>query len=53
MEVSKALVELQIENTKLMEILQAEKYDTNNKLLNAEGDLLSLNLREEKALKTV
>ena len=36
-----------------MEILQSEKYDTNQKLLNAEGDLLSLNMREEKALKTV
>ena len=53
MEVSKALVDLQIENTKLMEIVQNEKYDMNNKLLNAEGDVLSLNMREEKALKQV
>ena len=36
-----------------MEIVQNEKYDSNNKLLNAEQDLLSLNIREEKALKTV
>lgn len=36
-----------------MEIIQNEKYDMNNKLLNAESDLLSLNIREEKALKTI
>ena len=36
-----------------MEIVQNEKYDMNNKLLNAEGDVLSLNMREEKALKQV
>lgn len=53
LEVSKALVELQIENTKIMEMLQNEKYDANNKLLNAEGDLLSLNLKEEQALKQI
>jgi len=34
-----------------MEIIQNEKYDMNNKLLNAESDLLSINIREEKALK--
>lgn len=53
LEVSKALVELQIENTRLMEIIQNEKYDMNNKLLNAESDMLSMNVREEKALKTI
>jgi len=36
-----------------MENLQNEKYDNNNKVLNAESDNLSLNIREEKALKTV
>jgi hypothetical protein len=53
LEVSKALVELQIENTRLMEIIQNEKYEMNNKLLNAESDLLTINVREEKALRTV
>lgn len=53
LEVSKALVELQIENTKIMEMLQNEKYDANNKLLNAEGDILSMNLKEEQALKQI
>lgn len=36
-----------------MEIIQNEKYEMNNKLLNAESDLLSINVREEKAIKTV
>ena len=53
LEISKALVELQIENTKLAELMQNEKYDTNNKLLNAESDLVSLNIKEEKALKQI
>lgn len=44
---------MQIENTKLMEIIQNEKYDHNNKLLNAENDILSLNIKEEKAMKLV
>jgi len=34
LEVSKALVDLQIENTKLMEILQNEKFELNNKIIN-------------------
>jgi chromosome segregation ATPase len=36
-----------------MEIIQNEKYEMNTKLLNAESDLLSINVREEKALKSV
>ncbi len=36
-----------------MEILQNEKYDSNNKLLNAEGDLISLNMKEEQALQQI
>ena len=53
LEVSKALVDLQIENTKIMEMLQNEKYDANNKLLNAEGDILTMNMKEEQALKQI
>ena len=45
------MVELQIENTRLMEIIQNEKYEMNNRLLNAEGDLLAVNVREEKAIR--
>lgn len=51
LEVSKALVELQIENTRLMEIIQTEKYESSNKLLNADSDLLELKIKEEKALE--
>ena len=47
------MVELQIENTKIMEMLQNEKYDANNKLLNAEGDILSMNMKEEQAFKQI
>ena len=36
-----------------MEIIQNEKFDNNNKILNAEQDVLNLNIREEKALKVV
>lgn len=36
-----------------MEAMQSDKYDTNNKMLNAESDILALNLREEKALKQI
>ena len=53
LEVSKALVELQIENTKLMEQIQNEKYDVNNKLLNAESDIVAHTLKEEKAIQQI
>lgn len=53
LEISKALVELQIENTKIMEMLQSEKYDANNKLINAEGDILTMNMKEEQLLKQI
>ena len=36
-----------------MEIIQNEKYDMNNRLLNAESDMLGMNVREEKALKKI
>ena len=34
-----------------MEMLQNEKFELNNKVLNAEGDILAINLREEKAIR--
>lgn len=33
-----------------MEQIQNEKYDVNNKLLNAESDIVSHTLKEEKAI---
>ena len=51
--VSKALIELQIENAQLQEKASDKFYDVNNQLLNAENDILSANMKEEKALQTV
>lgn len=53
LEVSKSLVELQIENTRLLEVIQNEKFDLNNKLISAEGDMMALNMKEEQALGKV
>jgi hypothetical protein len=53
LKVSKALVELQIENTKLQEIIQNEKFDNNSKLLHAENDVLESNIKEERAAQAI
>ena len=50
---SKALVELQIENTKLQEIIQNDKFENNAKLLHAENDVLESNIKEERAAKAI
>ena len=36
-----------------MEIIQNEKYDANNKIIDQEAEILSLNVREEKAMSIV
>jgi hypothetical protein len=36
-----------------MEMVQNDKYEANNKLIEAESDILELNMREEKALQAV
>ena len=43
------MIELQIENTKLQEVVQNDKFNTNAKLLHAESDVLEANLKEERA----
>lgn len=53
LEISKALVELQIENTRLLEVLQNEKYDANNRLLNAENDIINAGVKEEQSMKAI
>lgn len=53
LKVSKALIELQIENTKLQEIVANSSYDVNTKLMHAENDLLELNIKEERAAKAI
>eukprot|EP00003_Mantamonas_plastica_P002705 TRINITY_DN1206_c0_g2_i10.p1 TRINITY_DN1206_c0_g2~~TRINITY_DN1206_c0_g2_i10.p1 ORF type:complete len:879 (-),score=332.36 TRINITY_DN1206_c0_g2_i10:832-3468(-) len=45
--VSKALLELQIENTKLQESRETDKYEMVNKLLTAENDLLEMQMKHE------
>ena len=34
-------------------MVQNDKYEANNKLIEAESDILELNMREEKALQAV
>lgn len=53
LKVSKALVELQIENTKLQEIIQNDKFENNSKLLHAENDVLESNIKEERAAQAI
>ncbi|CDW90229.1 kinesin-like protein [Stylonychia lemnae] len=53
LKVSKALIELQIENTKLQEMISNNTFDVNTKLLHAENDLLELNIKEERAAKAI
>jgi len=53
LQMAKQQVELNIENTKLMEIIQNEKYNANNKIVDQEAEILQLNVREEKALEVV
>jgi predicted nucleic acid-binding Zn-ribbon protein len=36
-----------------MKIIQSEKYDANNKIIDQEAEILSLNVREEKAMTIV
>lgn len=50
---SKALIELQIENTRLQEMLSNGQFEVNTKLLHAENDMLELNLKEERAAKAI
>ena len=53
MKVSKALIELQIENTRLQELMQNGHFDVSTKLLHAENDMLESNLKEERAAKAI
>ena len=51
--ISKTLLDLQLENNQLMEKNEQEKYEVVTKLLNAENDILELEMREEsKARRT-
>lgn len=49
LKISKALIELQIENTSLNEMIQSQTFEVNQKLLHAENDLLEKNVNEERS----
>lgn len=53
LKVSKALIELQIDNTRLQELISNGQYDINTKLLHQENDMLEFNLKEERAAKAI
>jgi chromosome segregation ATPase len=53
LKVSKALIELQIENTRINETLHNQTFDVNTKLMHAENDLLEQNVKEERASKAI
>lgn len=48
LKVSKALLDLQLENNGLIEKTEQEKYEIVTKLLNAENDILEFEMREEQ-----
>jgi chromosome segregation ATPase len=48
LKISKALVDLQIENNDLVERSEADKYELVTKLLNAENDILEMEMKKEK-----
>jgi hypothetical protein len=53
LQVSKALIELQIENAQLLETHQDKNFDVNTKILQAENEVLSANMKEEKAMQAI
>lgn len=53
LQIAKALIELQIENASLQENTSDKTYDINNKLLYAENEILSANMKEEKAMQAI
>lgn len=53
LDISKALIELQIENSKLQHELGKTGLDVNSKVLYAENEVLSANMKEEKALQAI
>ena len=53
LQISKALVESQLEKTKLMEDLENRNFNSKNKLVGQEAEIINLRCRQEKALETV
>ena len=53
LQISKALVESQLEKTKLMEELENRNFNSKNKLVGQEAEIINLRCKQEKALETV
>lgn len=53
LQVSEAVIQLQIENTRLQSELQNSTYDTNYKVVGHEAELINLQAREQKALEVI
>ena len=53
LKVSKKLIEIQINNSTLTQQISENTYDVNMKLMNAEDDLLEMNMKEERAAKAI
>ena len=58
MEIARSLVEMEMENTRLLDIISNEKFNSQSKLLNGvnpinPNDDMAASIREEKALQTI
>jgi hypothetical protein len=53
LQISKALIELQIENTKLLESLHQEQYALGNRLVGQEAEITGFQAKEQKAMEII
>lgn len=53
LQISKALIELQIENTKLLESLHQEQYSLGNRLVGQEAEITGFQAKEQKAMEII
>lgn len=53
LKVSKALIEKEIENTKLKQTIQEETFKVNSQLLHADNDILEQNIKSEKQAQVI
>lgn len=53
LKVSKALIELKIENEDVNQRLNEQSFDVNTKLMHAENELLEVNVKDQRASKVI
>jgi len=53
LDIGKALIELQMENAKLQHEMGKGDLDVNSKVLNAENEVLAVNMKQEKTLQAI